>query len=43
MGSIVAEGSSDSIGCRFVVNGAGKAETNSHDADACPVRLVKSA
>ena len=43
MGSIVAQGSSDSIGCRVVVNGAGKAETNSHDTDACTVCLVKAA
>jgi hypothetical protein len=43
MGSIVAQASSDSIGCRFVVNGAGKAETNSHDADVCTVCRVKAA
>jgi hypothetical protein len=43
MGSIVAQGSSGSVGYRFVVKGAGKAETNSHDADACIVCLVKAA
>jgi Mycobacterium membrane protein len=43
MGSIVAQGSSDSIGCRFVVNGAGKAETNSPDADVCTVCPMKAA
>jgi Mycobacterium membrane protein len=43
VGSIVAQGSSDSIGCRFVVNDAGKAETNSHDAAVCTVCLIKAA
>lgn len=43
MGSIVAQSSSDSIRRRFVVNGAGKAETNSHDADICTVCLMKAA
>jgi Mycobacterium membrane protein len=43
MGSIVAQGSSGSIGCRFVVNGAGRPETNSHEADAYTACRVKAA
>ena len=43
MGSIVAQGDSDSTGCRFVVGGVVKAETIAHEADASTVRLLKAA
>jgi hypothetical protein len=43
VGSIVAQGDSDSIGCRFVVHGVVKAETISHEVDAFTVRRLKAA
>ncbi len=43
MGSIVAQRDSDSIGCRFVVDGVIKAETIAHEVDACAVCLLKAA
>ncbi len=43
MGSIVAQGDSDSIGCRFVVDGVVKAETIAHEVDAPAVCPVKAA
>ena len=43
MGSIVARGASDSIGCRFVVNGVVKAETLAHEVDGSTVCLLKAA
>ena len=43
MGSIVAQGDSDSIGRRFVVDGVVKAETISHEVDAFTVCLLKAA
>ena len=43
MGSIVAQGVSDSSGCRFAVGGVVKAETIAHEVDACTIRLLKAA
>lgn len=43
MGNIVAQGDSDSIGCRIVVDGAVKAERISNEVHAYTYCLVKSA
>jgi hypothetical protein len=43
VGSIVAQGDSDSIGWRFVVDGVVKAETIAHAVDASTVCLLKAA
>jgi hypothetical protein len=43
VGSIVALGDSDSIGCRFVVDGVVKAETIAYEVDASTVCLLKAA
>ena len=43
MGSIVAQGDSDSIGCRFVVDGVVKAQSIAHEVDAYTVCLLKAA
>jgi Mycobacterium membrane protein len=43
VGSMVAEGDSDSIDWRFVVEGAVKAETIAHEVDASTVCLLKAA
>ena len=43
MGSIVAQGDSDSTGCRFVVGGVVKAETIAHEVGASTVCLLKAA
>jgi hypothetical protein len=42
VGTIVAQGDSDSIGCRFVVGGVAKAETIAHAVDASTVCLLKA-
>jgi hypothetical protein len=39
----VAQDDSDSIGCRFVVDGVVKAETIAHEANASTVCLLKAA
>jgi hypothetical protein len=38
----VAQGDSDSIGCRFVVDRAVKAETIAHQMDAATVCVLKA-
>jgi hypothetical protein len=43
VGRIVAQGDSDSIGCRFVVHGVVKAETIAHEAGAYTVCELKAA
>jgi hypothetical protein len=43
VGSIVAQGDSDSIACRFVVDGVVKAETIADEVDASIVYLLKAA
>ena len=43
MGSKVAQGDSDSIGCRFVVDGVVKAQSIAHEVDASTVCLLKAA
>ena len=43
MGSIVAQGDSDGIGCRFVVGGVVRAEPIAHEVDASTVWLLKAA
>jgi len=43
VGSIVAQVDSDSIGCRFVLDGVVKAETIAHEVDASAVCLLKAA
>ncbi len=43
MGSIVAQGDSDSVGCRFVVDGVVKAATIAHEVDTPTVCLLKAA
>ena len=43
MGSIVAQGDSDSTGCLFVVDGVVKAETIALEVDASNVCLLKAA
>jgi hypothetical protein len=43
VGSIVAQGASDSIGCRLVVNGVVKAGTIAREGDAPAVCLLKAA
>ncbi|WP_421842404.1 MmpS family protein [Mycobacterium sp.] len=43
MGNIVAQGNSDSIGCRIIVDGKVKAERVSHHVNAYTFCLVKSA
>jgi hypothetical protein len=43
VGSIVARGDSDSIGCRLVVDGVAKAETIAHEVDASTICLLKAA
>jgi hypothetical protein len=43
VGRIVAQGDSDSIGWRFVVDGVVRAETISHDVNAFTVALLKAA
>ena len=39
----MAQGDSDSIGCRFVVDGAVKAETIAREVDASTICLLKAA
>ena len=39
----MAQGDSDSIGCRFVVDDVVKAETIAHEVDASAVCLLKAA
>jgi Mycobacterium membrane protein len=41
--SAVAQGDSDSIGCRSAVNGVFNAETISHEVDAFTACLLKAA
>jgi Mycobacterium membrane protein len=41
--STVAQGDSDSVGCRLAVDGVFNAETISHEVDACTVCLLKAA
>jgi hypothetical protein len=43
MGNLVAQGNSDSIGCRIVVDGVVKAEKISNEVNAYTFCLVKSA
>lgn len=43
MGNIVAQGNSNSIGCRIIVDGKVKAERVSHQVNAYTFCLVKSA
>jgi len=43
VGSIVAQGVSDSSGCRFAVGGVVEVETIAHEVDACTIRLLKAA
>jgi Mycobacterium membrane protein len=43
VGSIVAWGASDSIGCRFVVNGVVKAGTIAREVDVTTVCPLKAA
>lgn len=43
MGNIVAQGNSDSIGCRITVDGKVRAETVSNEVNAYTYCLVKSA
>ncbi|OOK68804.1 membrane family protein [Mycobacterium kansasii] len=43
MGNLVAQGDSDSIGCRITVDGVVKAEKVSHEVNAYTYCLVKSA
>ena len=43
MGNILAQGDSDSVGCRIVVNGVVKAETMSHGVSAFTFSLLKAA
>ncbi|GFG75229.1 siderophore export accessory protein MmpS4 [Mycobacterium botniense] len=43
VGSIVAQGDSDSIGCRIVVDGEVKAEHVSHEVNAFTFCLLKAA
>ena len=43
MGSIVAQGDSDSIGCRFVVDGVVEAATIAHEVNAPTVCVLKAA
>ena len=43
MGNVVAQGDSNSIGCRIVVNGQVKAERISNEVNAYPHCLVKGA
>ncbi len=43
MGNIVAQGNSDSIGCRIIVDGVVKAERVSNEVNAYTYCLVKSA
>jgi hypothetical protein len=43
VGNIVAQGDSDSVGCRIVVNAVVKAETMSHEVNAFTFCLLKAA
>ncbi|CNK08511.1 membrane protein [Mycobacterium tuberculosis] len=43
MGSLMAQGNSDSIGCRIVVDGEVKAEKISNEVHAFTFCMVKSA
>jgi hypothetical protein len=43
VGNIVAQGDSDSIGCRVVVDGVVKAARISHEVNALTVCLLKAA
>jgi Mycobacterium membrane protein len=43
VGSIVAQGDSDSIGCRFVVDGVVKAQSFAHEVNVPTVCLLKAA
>ena len=43
VGNLVAQGDSDSVGCRIVVNGVIKAETMSHEVNAFTFCLLKAA
>lgn len=43
MGNLVAQGNTDSIGCRIIVNGVVKAERVSNEVNAYTYCLVKSA
>jgi hypothetical protein len=43
VGNIVAQGDSDRVGCRIVVNGVVKAETMSHEVNAFTLCLLKAA
>jgi hypothetical protein len=43
VGNIVAQGDSDSVGWRIVVNGVVKAETMSHEVNAFTFCLLKAA
>ena len=42
MGNIVAEGDSDSIGCRILVDGLVKAARVSHEVNAVAFSLLKA-